>query len=312
MQNDHGIFTIDTGFYRPRFDAAYLLIEQGRGAFIDTGTHHSVARLLATLNQAGLAPEQVDWVILTHVHLDHAGGAGELMRQLPHARLAVHPRGARHMIDPSKLWAGATAVYGEATMKADYGQATPVAAERVVEAGEDACLELAGRELRCFDTPGHARHHICIWDERSRSFFTGDTFGLSYPELETANGPFALPTTTPVQFDPSALHISIDRLLAQRPQAMFLTHYARVTEPQRMAADLHRRIDAMVEVAQTQAEADDPQAGIVAGLVELYSRELTAHGVGDARDAVRTLLAKDVELNAQGLRVWLDRQRNKA
>lgn len=309
MEADYGIHTIDTGFKRANFDAAYLVVENGRGAFVDTGTHHSVPRLLAALEQAGLGREDVDWVILTHVHLDHAGGAGELMRHLPNARLAVHPRGARHMIDPSKLWAGATAVYGEARMLADYGHATPIDPERVVEAGEGECLALAGRELRCLDTPGHARHHICIWDERSRSFFTGDTFGLSYRELDTARGPFALPTTTPVQFDPDALHASIDRLLASNPLGMYLTHYGRVDDVMRMAEDLHRSIDAMVEVARAHAHEPDAHAGIAEDLALLYTQDLAAHGVAGSREAAHSLLEDDIELNTQGLVVWLEQQR---
>lgn len=309
MDADYGIHTIDTGFKCPHFDAAYLVVENGRGAFVDTGTHHSVPRLLAALDEAGAAREDVDWVILTHVHLDHAGGAGELMRHLPNARLAVHPRGARHMIDPGKLWASATAVYGEARMKVDYGHATPVDPARVVEAWDGERLALAGRELACLDTPGHARHHICIWDERSRSFFTGDTFGLSYRELDTERGPFALPTTTPVQFDPDALHASIDRLLSHNPQAMYLTHYGRVEDLVRMADDLHRSIDAMVEVALAHAEEPDAHAGIAESLALLYAQDLAAHGVADGREAVRTLLEDDVELNTQGLMVWLGQRR---
>src|SRR6185312_12951417 len=127
----HGIHTIDTGFVRPRFDAAYLIVERGRGAFVDCGTNHAVPRMLAALDDAGLAPAAVDWLILTHVHLDHAGGAGELIARLPNAKLVVHPRGARHMIDPAKLWAGASAVYGESVMESTYGHLRPVPAERV-------------------------------------------------------------------------------------------------------------------------------------------------------------------------------------
>ena len=309
MEADYGIHTIDTGFKRARFDAAYLVVENGHGAFVDTGTHHSVPRLLAALEEAAVSRGDVDWVILTHVHLDHAGGAGELLRHLPNARLAVHPRGARHMIDPSRLWAGATDVYGEARMKADYGYATPVDPGRVVEVADGERLALEGRELTCFDTPGHARHHICIWDERSRSFFTGDTFGLSYRELDTERGPFVLPTTTPVQFDPEALHASIDRLLSNNPQGMYLTHYGRVEDLTRMADDLHRTIDAMVEVALAHADEPDAHAGIAEDLALLYAQDLAAHGVANGRDAARDLLCDDIELNTQGLVVWLGQRR---
>jgi glyoxylase-like metal-dependent hydrolase (beta-lactamase superfamily II) len=107
-----GIHAVDTGFHRPRFDAAYLIVEGGRAAFIDTGTNHAVPRLLGTLAELGLAPEDVDYVIPTHVHLDHAGGAGLLMQSLPRATMLVHPRGARHMVDPLALYLSAQAVYG--------------------------------------------------------------------------------------------------------------------------------------------------------------------------------------------------------
>jgi glyoxylase-like metal-dependent hydrolase (beta-lactamase superfamily II) len=300
------IHTIDTGFVRPRFDAAYLVVEAGRGAFIDCGTNHSVPRLLAALAQAGLAPADVDWLILTHVHLDHAGGAGELMAQLPNARLVVHPRGARHMIDPSKLWAGASAVYGEEVMQQSYGRLRPVAADRVVEAPDGHVVALAGRMLHCLETPGHARHHLTVHDVRNNVCFTGDVFGLSYRELDTSAGPFVLPNTTPVQFDPDALHASIERLLALRPSAMYLTHYGRVEHPEKLAADLHPQIDAMVAIANRCRGLPDRHAAIAEQLTELYAGRAAAHGWRGDTSALLELLGMDIELNAQGLEVWLD------
>ena len=310
MKSPHGIHVIDTGFVRPRLDAAYLVVEQGRGAFIDCGVNHSVPRLLAALGAAGLAPADVDWLILTHVHLDHAGGAGELMRQLPNARLVVHPRGARHMIDPSRLWAGATAVYGEAEMQRSYGALVPVAVERVVEAPDGHEVVLAGRRLICLDTPGHARHHNAIHDPASGCVFSGDTFGVSYGEFDTAQGPFILPTTSPVEFDPEALHRAFERLLALTPVAIYPTHYGRLEPVQRLARELHEQIDAMVAIALTadQGARAERHRAIGAGLRQLYARRLARHGwQGEAatRDA---LLAVDIELNAQGLAVWLDQQ----
>ncbi len=133
----HGIGVVDTGFHRPLFDAAYLIVERGRVAFIDTGTNHAVPRLLAALAAAGLERDAVDFVIPTHVHLDHAGGAGLLMQQLPRARLVVHPRGARHMIDPAHLMKGATEVYGAAEMErstARWCRSRPSASSRAVTA----------------------------------------------------------------------------------------------------------------------------------------------------------------------------------
>ena len=121
----HGIWAVDTGFIRPLFDASHLIVESGRAAFVDVATSHSVPRLLAALEDRGLTPADVDYVILTHVHLDHGGGAGALMRQLPEAKLVVHPRGARHVIDPTKLIAGASAVFGEEAVRQGYGDVLP-------------------------------------------------------------------------------------------------------------------------------------------------------------------------------------------
>lgn len=311
MYADEGIHTIDTGFVRPGFDAAYLIVERGHGAYIDCGTGFSVPRLLAALEPAGLTTADVDWLILTHVHLDHAGGAGALMAQLPNARLLVHPRGARHMIDPTQLWAGASAVYGEAEMKRAYGELVPVGRERVVESADEQVIDLAGRVLRCLHTPGHAKHHQAVYDVRANVCFTGDVFGLSYRDFDTAAGPFILPTTSPVQFDPAALHASIDRLLALRPTAMYPTHFGRVEDVERLAADLHAQIDTMVALASEADGTPDRHARLTAALARLYAQRADAHGWRGGRTALTELLHTDIELNAQGLEVWLDQERRR-
>jgi glyoxylase-like metal-dependent hydrolase (beta-lactamase superfamily II) len=303
----HGIHTIDTGFVRPQFDAAYLLVHGDRGAFIDCGTNHSVPRMLAALAEAGLDASSVDWLILTHVHLDHAGGAGELMAKLPNAKLAVHPRGARHMADPSQLWAGATAVYGEDVMEQSYGRLRAVPAERIVEAADGHIINLHGRQLRCLDTPGHAKHHMAIYDALANVCFTGDTFGLSYRPFDTPQGPFILPTTTPVQFDPDALHASINKLLALKPEAMYLTHYGRVENVEQLASQLHGLIDAMVDIALELKDAPERHTRLVHALIQLYAARTAEHGWHGDREALLHWLGTDIELNAQGLGVWLDR-----
>ena len=304
-----GIHVIDTGFHRECFDASYLIVESGRAAFIDTGTNHSVPRLLAALDSVGLTPEAVDWLIVTHVHLDHAGGAGLLMQSLPDARLVVHSRGARHMINPSQLYAGARAVYGDAEMARSYGTITSVSAERVLATADDMTLMLGPRRLRFIDTPGHARHHHCIWDETSRGFFTGDTFGLSYREFDTERGAFVLPTSTPVQFEPQALRDSILRMMSFEPQWLYLTHYGRVGDVSRLAALLLEQIDAMVAIAHRALHAPDRHERLKRELAALYLRKLREHGCTLPASRILELLALDVELNAQGIAIWLDRER---
>ena len=306
----HGIHAIDTGFQRDLFDAAYLLVHEGRAAFIDTGTRFAVPRLLAALDALGLARAAVDYVIPTHVHLDHAGGVGVLMQELPAARLLVHPRGARHMIDPSALWQGALAVYGQEEMERSYGTLVGVPAERVSSTSDGLRVALAGRELYFADTPGHARHHHCIWDATSRGWFSGDTFGLSYREFDTALGPWIVPTCTPVQFDPEALQASVQRMLSFDPQCMYLTHYGRVGsggDVPRLGALLLGLLARMAALGHAERHAVDRHQALMRGQLAIFCESLAAHGCSHDSATVARLLALDLELNAQGMAVWLDR-----
>lgn len=304
----HGIYTIDTGYIRPGFDASHIIVENGRAAFVDVGTSYSVPHLMGGLVSLGLSPNAVDYIILTHIHLDHAGGAGELIKRLPNAQLTVHPRGARHMIDPGKLIAGATAVYGETKMKALYGAITAVDANRVIETPDGFELDLNGRQLKFLDTPGHARHHVCIVDDKSQGIFTGDTFGLAYKELNTDVGAFVFPSTSPVQFDPDALIQSIERLLTYQPQRMHLTHYGRVENVTHCAQGLLKRVRAFADLARdVPIEAPDRHRQLVAGQWEILLSDLKNHDCTLEENEIRTLLELDVEINAQGLAIWRDR-----
>jgi len=303
----HGIVAIDSGYGRPLLDAVHLLVEGGHAALIDTATNSGVPRVLAALAAQGLTPQQVDYVILTHVHLDHAGAAGTLMALLPRAKLVVHPRGARHMADPAKLLAGTMAVYGAHATRQMYGEILPVPAARIVEAQHGQTISLNGRELLLLDTPGHARHHICIRDSRTGHIFAGDTFGLSYRELDRDGRAFIFPTTTPVQFDPPALHHSIDLLMEFAPQAIYLTHYSRVGDIPRLAADLHRLVDAHAELALRLRDAGETrQERLRQGVAQIVQEEATLQGWAVQGEALLQLMRMDIELNAQGLGSWLD------
>jgi glyoxylase-like metal-dependent hydrolase (beta-lactamase superfamily II) len=229
------------------------------------------------------------------------------MQQLPQATLWVHPRGARHMVDPSALYAGALAVYGAEEMARSYGELQPIPAARVQATHDGQTLTLAGRPLRVADTPGHARHHHCLWDAHTRGWFTGDTFGLSYREFDTGQGAWVMPTTTPVQFDPQALHTSVQRLLQQQPECLYLTHYGRVADVQRLGTQLLGLLQQLVELGQREQHAADRHQALKRGQLDLYCASLAAHGVTLPRDAIEALLAIDLELNAQGLAIWLDR-----
>jgi glyoxylase-like metal-dependent hydrolase (beta-lactamase superfamily II) len=306
----NGIHAFDAGYVRPILAAIHMIVDDGRVALIDTGSNDSLPNVLAALDRVGLDRAAVDHVILTHIHLDHAGGAGTLMREFPDAKLVVHPRGSRHMAEPAKLVAGVTAVYGQEYVDKVYGDILPIPSGRIIDAHDGLALQLGTRELLLIDTPGHARHHICIVDRKSGGIFTGDMFGLSYREFDVDGRQFILPTTTPTQFDPAEMHASIERLMSYRPTAMYLTHYAQLTDVPARAADLHRRIDRLVAIAEAHADAGESRHEAIKRDQTAYLlAELRAHGCALPETAIIDVLATDLELNTQGLTCWLDQRR---
>lgn len=305
-----GIHVLDTAFNRPQMAACYVMAHEGELAIIETGTKDTVPLIFDFLAREGLSKSAIKYVMPTHVHLDHAGGAGLLMQALPHAQLVVHPQGARHMIDPSKLQAGATAVYGKTIFEKTYGDLLPIDPSQILIIEDGQTLSLGGRVLTFLDTPGHARHHYCIYDALSEGFFTGDTFGLAYQELTSEKGPFIFPTTTPVQFDPDALKASISRLLSYDPKRMFLTHYGMVEQPQGLGERLIKLVDEFVRISET-VKQQVPQAQWLQKLnkeiLTLLMADLAQHGTALSANEYAQVIAGDVLLNAQGLNVWLSR-----
>jgi hydroxyacylglutathione hydrolase len=303
----NGISAVDSLLVRARQTAVHIIVEEGRAAIVDTATAHCAPRVLQALAAEGVAPDAVDYVILTHVHLDHAGGAGRLMALCPNARLTVHPRGARHMIDPARLMAATVDIYGADAARRMYGEVVPIPRERVVETPEGASILLAGRELRFLDTPGHARHHVVVQDRRTGHLFAGDCFGLSYRELDVGERQFSFPTTSPSQFDPAALHASIDRLVGLAPESVYVTHFGRLRDVRRLATDLHRLIDAHVELARGATKSGAERIGrLSAGVRSLVVAEARRQGSTLSEAELIDVFALDIELNAQGLSVWLE------
>lgn len=306
-----GITRIDTGYIRPGFAASYLMEVDGKAVFIDTGPQLALPRLLGALQHRGLHPEAVESVMVTHVHLDHAGGAGALLAHLPNAHLLVHPKGARHLIDPGKLQAGAMAVYGEETFRKTLGGITPVAAERTVTPEDGEAFILNQRRLVFLHTPGHAHHHMCIWDPETGGIFSGDAFGISYREFDSQAGIFLFPATTPVQFDPEMSRRSIERLVAMDPQWLFLTHFGRVRFRPHLAEVLQHQLRRYVELAQETLFKGQQRCKQLEKKLETESLDrLATLGAPLTREEHRNLLAMDHHINAQGLQVWMDRRVN--
>jgi glyoxylase-like metal-dependent hydrolase (beta-lactamase superfamily II) len=307
----HGITAVDCEYLYPGHAASHIIVDGGRAAFVDVGTNASVPYLLAALAQLRVPRAAVDYVLLTHVHLDHAGGAGRLMAALPHAQAVLHPRGAPHMTDPSRLIAGSKAVYGEERFAQLYGELVPIPAARVrvVEDGEQ--LRLGARELTLLHTRGHAEHHYVVVDEAHASIFSGDTFGISYRALDTARGAFILPATVPTQFDPVQHLASVDRMLACQPESIYLMHFSRVTQVPRLGEMLKAQIHEFVRIARAHAQDADPFPGIRTAMLAHWVSLLRLQGSTLSAHAIEQALLGDLELNTQGLIAWLQREKRK-
>lgn len=306
-QLEWDITLIDTGLTGAEIAACYLLKSRDQYAIIETGNFETCDRILALLEQRNISRDQVTYVIPTHVHLDHAGGASDLMAALPEAKLVIHPQGARHMIDPSKLIAGAMAVYGEETYRALYGDIKPIAEDRIIVAEDNSSLTFGERTLVFRDTPGHARHHFCVWDETSRGWFTGDTFGIGYLNQETPKGRMVFPSSTPVQFDPQALLNSIELLMSYEPKTMYLTHYGAMEVNRDISDYLCQQIHGYINIIESFDDTEYSIEELQAKLTEYTLQCLRERGSTVDTDELRKTIYNDIKLNSHGLKIWYSR-----
>ena len=342
-----GIYCIDARYIQPGLACCYLMVEGDDVAIIETGTAHTAEGISDALADLGLSADSVRYIIPTHVHLDHAGGAGLLMQQYPEAQLIMHPRGARHMVNPTQLIAGSKLVYGEEKFSKLYGELIPVPKERVVTMEDGEKLELNGRELEFRHTPGHAEHHFCIWDAHSDGWFSGDTFGIAYQEMgpafwaeplegepegekllegklsednllvgklsgENKSDRFIIPTTSPVQFDPDKLIASIDLMMSYNPAKFYLTHYSVLEDPAPQADLLRAQIEDYRQIAQLLRNEPERKETIFQALKDITLARISSVQPSLDLDTMEKVLAMDLELNAQGLDVWLRKQEQKA
>ncbi|MBS3936149.1 MAG: MBL fold metallo-hydrolase [Sulfuritalea sp.] len=304
----NGIYAFDAGYVRHQLAAVHLVVDAGRAAFIDNGSNASLPRAQRALAELGLTAANVAYVIATHIHLDHAGGSGAYMQAFPQAQFVVHPRGARHMVDPTKLMAATEEVYGQENARRLYGTLIPVPPERVIETHDGMVLPLGQRALACYDCPGHAKHHVFIHDRAANGIFTGDTFGIGYREMDAADGRhFVFPCPTPSQFDPADWRDSVERMIALDPEAVYLTHFGRLAPPRSLAAELLHRIDECVRLtreAVQEAAPGDPLPLLKEKLAAYLLAEARGHGSTLAEAEIFRLWETDLDLDAQGLLIW--------
>lgn len=288
----------------PGAAAAYVVTTDDGAYVVETNTARATDRILAMIGGLGLSPADITHVIITHVHLDHAGGASALLAACPNATLLAHPRAAPHAIDPSKLVASATQVYGAATFAELYGTIEPIDADRVRTLADEETLEVGGHRLRFLHTRGHANHHFCVVDEAEGAVFTGDSFGIRYPGLPL------FPSTSPTDFDAALAIDSVHRIAATGAHTAWLTHFGAVRNLPAAAAGLAEQL------AQYGALVDTADASGAEGDALLQQARTFVGGffdalVPDATDAQRELMAVDRDLNAQGLAVAVERRRKR-
>lgn len=295
------IETIDCDYISARFAAVYLLRSDtgsnGEVAFVDANTALAVPKLLEALKIANRPPESVRYLLVTHVHLDHAGGAAALLKHCPNAQVLAHPRAVRHLVDPSRLEASARQVYGDAAFEELYGsKLEPIDPTRIraVEDGETVSWNEC--EFQMLHTRGHANHHVCFYEKNSKVVFTGDSFGLCYPDLQL-KGLFVLPSTSPTDFDAQAALETIDRIEALSPKAYYPTHFGMVEDVQGAAQQL--RLDLAVS-AQLVNDPTLSREGVLARLRTHYQARLEAMGFS-LSPAQWGILDLDLKLNADGI-----------
>lgn len=301
----NNIITIDCHYGGQGYASAYLIVENGRAAFVDTNTTHALPYLLGALDAAGIARDAVEYIIATHIHLDHAGGAAPLMKECPNATLICHPRAARHLANPKRLVAAVKQVYGPEVFERLYGTIEPIDEARIRAVADEEAMTFGTRTLRFLHTLGHASHHICIHDSASNAVFTGDSFGLHYDWMTVDPAkPFIMCLSTPTEFDAPEARKSVERLLALNAGSAYVGHFGELSNMPNAAPTLLHTIDAFDaiqhEAARTELEGEELLEHC-RERVERVALEICEQcGVAPAQHH-RNRIAGDILINARGL-----------
>ena len=307
------VVLIDCEYQGPRHAASYLLTSQGKAAFVENNTQFAVPLLLDALRAQGLTPEDVAYLIITHVHLDHAGGTAALAAACPNAAVLAHPRAVRHLINPRALVAGATAVYGNEPFARLYGEIQPVAEDRVRAMEDETTVVLGTRMLRFLHTSGHANHHLCIHDSASGGVFTGDMFGIGFDPLRKSARPFLHFSSAPIHFDPEAARTSIARILALNPQRLYLTHFGAIEDVAGATSVLRESLDGLADILALAVQIDLCGDAMVAWCHDRVHEAVNALVVScgvSLSDTDRAELNLTLDVDAQGI-AWVAAKRRK-
>jgi glyoxylase-like metal-dependent hydrolase (beta-lactamase superfamily II) len=278
---------------------AGFLVEGPQPALVETGARTSVETVRQTLGAAGLGPNDLRWLVLTHIHLDHAGGIGDLAAAFPNATVVVHEKGARHLADPTRLIDSAARVYGP-LLDSLYGRMLAVPEERLVAAADGHRIDVGnGRELTLVDSPGHAKHHHAVLDSHTGTLLVGDAVGVRLPDVGVLR-----PAVPPPDFDLDLAVASLHRFAALRPTQVVLTHYGPVPEPLATLDEAERLLHEWVAVAE-QVLRDSEDAGVDDIAAALADRFAESPEQADAGAREKLELLNGFHSNAAGIQRWL-------
>ncbi len=282
------------------------VINEEELTIVETGPSPSVNYVKDGLKSLGFSLDQVKYIIVTHIHLDHAGGVGLLLQDCPNAQVVVHPRGARHLAEPERLIAGAKVVYGDRFSEL-FDPILPVSENRLLIKGEGGTLKIGPTcTLEFLDTPGHSKHHFSIYDPVSNGLFTGDTVGVRYSQLIRDGVQLFLPSTSPNQFDPEAMRGAIDRMLEMNLDAIYYGHFGMTNEPDRALRQVAEWLSVFMDEAQAVVAEKGGHVLLAERLTTRVKEYLKKQGVIDDHSELR-IIDLDMEVSAMGIMDFLSK-----
>ncbi len=309
---DH-LYSIDTNDLGLKNRTTSYIIVDDKIALIETSASPSIPYILNALEELHIKPSDIDYLILTHIHLDHAGGAGVMMKYCPNATVLVHPKGVRHLVDPSRLIASARSVYGE-NFDAIFGEILPIQEKQLYAIGDREIIRLGSSTLTFYYTKGHANHHISIHESLTNGMFVGDTTGVYYPDMTGEEFDVILPSTSPNQFDPNLMEDSIQLFEKIKPNVLYFGHYGSYTHPQFAYAEVRRYLPIFMDAGRQTMKEETDFTKQVQHTEEILTNSIFAElqTKGLSKDhPVFKIIPLDLAVSAMGIIDYLSKSLNK-